>query len=315
MPNATSNHSRSSTFVSLEPHDAWYWAIKAVIAILAIVGNGLVIYFISFKRRLHVTNNWFVLSLAISDFCIGLCTTPTGLVCTFQVECDWRIQMTFYNFLLFASTLNLWAMTTDRYVGIVHSLRYKSLMTTSRVITMIALSWVISFLAAFVRLLWLYDNRLAGKTFDKYYRVVIDIFFGVFSCVVLVTIYVRILSISRKLLMESTTQLDQVTYNHGVSKCSRQSRRNSSARVLGSVVLLFVLCYSLNIYISFCLNFRFCSVNPLAVTISLIMVHLNSAVNFAVYAFMKKDIRQELKRMWRSGNPKHHTSSRELSLA
>ena len=114
MSNITNNHSRSSSQSLLEPTDIWYWAIRGVIVVLTIAGNGLVIYFIVFKRRLRVTNNWFVLSLAIADFCIGLITTPSGLACTFQFRCDWRIQITFYNFLLLASTSNLWAMAIDR---------------------------------------------------------------------------------------------------------------------------------------------------------------------------------------------------------
>ncbi|KAL9984487.1 hypothetical protein ACROYT_G006785 [Oculina patagonica] len=314
MSNITGS-ARSPIAVSLEPTDTWYWAIRGIIAILTITGNGLVIYFITFKRRLRVINNWFVLSLAISDFCVGLFTTPTGLACTFQFRCDWRIQITFYNFLLFASTLNLWVMTVDRYIGIVHSLRYTSLITTTRVILMVAMSWGIAFFTAFVRLLWLYDTHLR-KTIERYYRVSIDIFFGVFSCVVLVAVYVRILYVSRKLSRQSALQVSQVNYNHA-QKCYRQQRRHSSARVLGSVVLLFVLCYSTSIYVSFCLNFRLGPVNPLVGSISLLMIHCNSAVNFVVYAFMKKDIRLELRRLCRCGNPLelNTTASREFSLS
>ena len=317
MANASSGNYSHNLPASIEPQDVWYWIVKAIIAVLSIVGNGLVIYFIVFKRRLRTTNNWFVLSLAVADFSIGLITTLTGFLCTFHFRCDWRMRITFYNFLLFASTLNLWAMAIDRYIRIVHSLRYSSLMTTKRVIIMVSLSWSISFLAAFVRLVWSYDIRLPSVLIDRYYRVVNDIFFGVFSCLVLLIIYARILYISRKIARQSAAQLGQVIYNHEttVSNFHREARRHSSARVLGSVVLLFLLCYSLSIYISICQNFRI-NVSRLLVAISMLMIYLNSAVNFVVYAFMKKDIRRELTRLWRSsGNPTCLTVSRELSLA
>ena len=117
--NVTNNHSRSSiAAVSLEPQDDWYWIIKGITAILAIVGNGFVFYAIAFKRRLYVTNNWFVLSLAIADFCVGLFITPSGLACTFYFRCDFRFQIAFYDFLLFASTLNLWEIGMTDTLGL-----------------------------------------------------------------------------------------------------------------------------------------------------------------------------------------------------
>ena len=319
MLNLTSNYSCPSKPVLLEPLDTWYWVIRGIIAILTITGNGLVIYFIVFKRRLRVNNNWFVLSLAVSDFCIGLFITTSGVACTFQFRCDWRLQTTFYNFLFFASTLNLWAMAIDRYIGILHSLRYKSLMTTKRVAAMIAMSWVISFVGAFVRLLWL-DNKHFNQRIDKYYRLVIDLFFGVVSCVVLGAIYLRILFISRTLARKAAAQLAQINYNYCPNIPTSEARGKKSTKLLGAVVLLFVLCYSLSIYISFCLIFNLHSaVKPLIMRISLLLVHFNSAVNFVVYAFMKKDIRLELRRLFQchrdSGNPFDLTESRELSFA
>ena len=303
MANFTSNHSRSPSHVLLEPLDAWYWVIRGIIAILTITGNGLVMYFITFKRRLRVTNNWFVLSLSVSDFCIGLFTTTSGFACTFHFRCDWRLQIAFYNFFLFSSTLNLWAMAIDRYIGIVHSLRYTSLMTSKRVIAITATSWGISFVAAFVRLLWFHDNHF-DQTIEKYYRVAIDLLFGAVSCVVLIFIYVRVLLISRKLARQIASQANEVSYNYKTndSKLQRQARRNLSTRLLGSVILLFVLCNSLSVYISFCKTFRLCSINPTAMFAAYLLAHFNSAVNFLVYALMKKDIRLELRRLCRCGN-------------
>ena len=316
MANITNNHPRNSSHFVLEPTDIWYWTIRGIISVLTIAGNGLVTYFIVFKRRLRVTNNWFVLSLAVADFCVGLFATPSGVVCTFQLRCDWRVQITFYNFLLLASTLNLWAMAIDRYVAIVHSLRYTSLMTTTRVILIIAMSWGVSFLATFVRLLWLYDRHLTNAI-EKYYTIVIDLLLGILSCVVLLVIYLRILYISHKLSRQTASQEKDVNYNHGppnVSKCHRRTRRNSSARVLGCVILLFVFCFSLNTYVSFCANVKLCSVHPLVGSISLVLVHCNSAVNFVVYAFMKSDIRLELSRLCRCDSSIDVTHSIEVSL-
>ena len=312
MVNITSNHSRSPSHVLIEPLDTWYWVIRGLIAILTIMGNGLVIYFIAFKRRLHVTNNWFVLSLAVADFCVGLFTTSSGFVCTFHFRCDWRLQIVFYNFLLFSSTTNLWTMAIDRYIAIVHSLRYSSLMETKRVIAMVASSWSVSFLAAFVRLLWFQSNHL-NQTIEKYYRVAIDFLFGAVSCIVLIFIYVRVFFISRKIARQTAIQENEVNHNYRPTdpKFQRQARRNLSTRVLGSVVLFFVLCNSLSVYISFCQTFGLRSVNPIVMYVAYMLVHFNSTVNFIVYAFMKKDIRLELRRLCSCCNSGYPSESRE----
>ena len=191
---------------------------------------------------------------------------------------------------------------------------------------MISMAWAISLIAPFARLIWLFSDSPALKKIDKYYRVALDLFFGVFSCVVLLFIYIRILFISRKLSRQTASQMKDINFNHGQSedrdiqnissKRRRRPRRNStSIAVLGSVIFLFVMCYSLNIYISFCSNFQLRSVSTFVGLISLLLVHCNSCVNIVVYAFMKSDIRRELKRLCRCGSPRDlQSQSREFSL-
>ena len=58
-----------------------------------------------FHTRLRATNDWFVLSLAILDFCIGLFTIPSGLVCTFLLLVCLADSDYILFCLLFASTL------------------------------------------------------------------------------------------------------------------------------------------------------------------------------------------------------------------
>lgn len=300
MANFTSNNTQSSGRVLLEPLDTWYWVIRGIIAILSITGNGLVIYLIVSKRRLWVTNNWFVLSLAVADFCVGLFITTTGAACTFCFRCDWRLQLVFYNFFLFSSTTNLWAVAIDRYIGIVYSLRYRSLMTNTRVVLAVAASWSTSFVAAFMRLLWLYDQQLS-RAIDKYYRVIIDFFLGAVSCVVLIFIYLRVLQISRGIARKIVAQANEINHNYKPNdvRSKRQARLNSSTNFFGSLISIFVVCNSFSIYISLCLIFKVGYVNPTISTFAYLLVHCNSAMNFVAYAFMKRDIRQELRRKCR----------------
>lgn len=298
----------------LEPQITWYWSVRIIISFFTIAGNGLAMYLIAANKRLQVTCNWFVLSLAVSDFCVGILVTPTGLVCSYWIQCDWRPQLVFYNFLLYTSTLNLWAMTYDRYNAIAHPFKYITRMTKKRIITIVALSWGVSLLASFIRLPFLYDINLRLKL-DRYYRVLIDLSFGVFSFILLVAIYIRILSIVGKHCRQVASQITQLSFNARRRMACRNERETLSVKILGAVILLFVACYFLSVYISFCSNFKLCIVSPDLSMASLVLVHLNCAVNFIVYALLKKDFRGELRRLCRCENDVFPSEGRGLSMS
>lgn len=285
--------------ILLEPQIIWYWSVRIVIAVFTVTGNGLVICLITTRKHLQVACNWFVLSLAVSDFCVGLLVTPTGLACSYWMHCDWRPQLVFYNFLLFTSTLNLWAIAYDRFSAIVHPLRYIMRMTKKRIITIIASSWSISLLASILRLAFFYDGNLRASGLAKYYRVLIDLWFGILSSILFMAVYVRILVIVGKHRRQISSQRAQLFFNAIPHKVHENEREKLSAKILGILIAAFVACYVLSIYISFCSNFKLCTVSPKLSLISLLLVHLNCAVNFIVYALLKKDFRRELRRLFK----------------
>ena len=50
----------------------WFWVVGWMLTILRVLGNGLLIYLITSRKRLHSTVNWFLLSLGLADLCVGL---------------------------------------------------------------------------------------------------------------------------------------------------------------------------------------------------------------------------------------------------
>ena len=54
----------------------WFWISGWLLVALTVLGNGLVIYLIITKPRLHTKANCFILSLAVADLCSGLAYFP-----------------------------------------------------------------------------------------------------------------------------------------------------------------------------------------------------------------------------------------------
>ena len=52
----------------------WYQILGWLLTVIIIIGNGLVIYLITTRRKLRTKTNWFVLSLAVADFGVGQLT-------------------------------------------------------------------------------------------------------------------------------------------------------------------------------------------------------------------------------------------------
>ncbi|XP_031565536.1 tyramine receptor 1-like [Actinia tenebrosa] len=131
----------------------------SILIVLCGVGNALVCRTIFVTRRLHFPGYYFVASLAVADFLVGVFVLPLSLayMMTFQMKgywifgeavCDvWVLASMWFGC---ASILNLCAVTWDRYIAVTSPLLYVMRMSDRHVIRLIVGIWSTSFIAAII---------------------------------------------------------------------------------------------------------------------------------------------------------------------
>ncbi|XP_002734932.1 alpha-2C adrenergic receptor-like [Saccoglossus kowalevskii] len=125
-------------------------AIFTIILVFGIVfGNTLVCIAILRERSLKGIQNWFLLSLAVSDLMVGVLIIPFGI--TNELMGYWIFGLWWCHIWLVmdvmactASILNLCLISLDRYWSITQALEYAKRRTPRRAAFMIASVWILS---------------------------------------------------------------------------------------------------------------------------------------------------------------------------
>lgn len=277
-------------------------ALGWLLTVVALFGNGLVIYVIATKVQLHTKANWFVLSLAVADFCVGLTQIPLQTVCS-AVPCRWDFLTMFQWFFVYASVSNLCAMTLDRYTAIVKPFTYLLCMQRKQMVLLVCCAWVLPLTVCFLPVTFIYTNK--AQTGMKYFSIVPPILFEIIPCLVLLVATGKILYIAKRHARQTAIMLNQLRCNHLIDTNAARSQRSAargSVSVVTAVVVLFIFCYAVAVYITFCDIFRLC-VRPQALDyIQPLLLVLNSSGNPLAYGLFKKDIKKEFKHLFCHGD-------------
>ena len=128
---------------------------------LSLVGNSWVIFIIARRRRLQTTANWFILSLAAADLGVTCVLAPYTICDVILDTCKEEVVEIFAFFFVNVSAIGLIATVAERYVAIVHSLKYVRIFrTTRRTFIIIGTCWRFPFLfTALRRAMYLTDGR------------------------------------------------------------------------------------------------------------------------------------------------------------
>ncbi|CAH1728618.1 unnamed protein product [Chironomus riparius] len=123
--------------------------IVTILMIVIVVGNMLVIIAIATEKALKNIQNWFIASLAVADFFLGLVIMPFSLaneLMGYWVFGSWwcDIHSAADVLLCTASIMNLCLISLDRYWSITQAVEYLKTRTPARAAVMIAAVWIMS---------------------------------------------------------------------------------------------------------------------------------------------------------------------------
>ena len=274
----------------------WSWILGWLLSILAMTGNGFIIFLVCSKRQLRTKTNAFIVSLAVADFCVGLITVASFVCESLDLCNDRPISMVVWiirNLFAFTSVANLCSLVLDRYIAIVKPLKYLTIMKRRRVIQMVILSWVIpTAIMTFAANVILNTSFSQNLNIPKNTLSVMFISFEIFSSFVLICVFTSMLKVVFKHNRATRSLAKQLRFNHQVSF---KTQEKSAIIMMGIVVGLFLMCYG---------SFMRCSLIRISGIVKacndreyrIILLGLNSATNPLAYSFFKRDIKKDIKR-------------------
>ena len=264
---------------------------------LSLVGNSWVIFIIAKRRRLRTTANWFILSLAAADLGVTCAFSPYMICEVILGTCKEKVGLIFAIYLVTVSAMGLIAMVAERYVAIVHSLKYVRIFTTARrTFLIIGACWGFPFLITAMNLA--VRRNWGVKTLIFY--IIYILLFVVLPTVLLLTAHFHILLIARKLSLQMKALMKQVRFNITANSLKIKEIRNvglkaSTVRLVSVLVTIFTACCGIGLYVFLCYTFKICFVSKHTLLIYRLLLLVNSTMNPLVYAFLKEDIKKDSK--------------------
>nr|CAD7399112.1 unnamed protein product [Timema poppensis] len=116
--------------------------VAGFLSLITVVGNSMVMISFKIDKQLQTISNYFLFSLAVADFAIGLISMPLFTVSTLLGYwplgphiCDTWLALDYLA--SNASVLNLLIISFDRYFSVTRPLTYRAKRTTNRAAIMI----------------------------------------------------------------------------------------------------------------------------------------------------------------------------------
>ncbi|XP_053184763.1 trace amine-associated receptor 8b-like [Scomber japonicus] len=277
------------------------YILLSFISLLTAALNLLVIISIAHFRQLHTPTNFVLLSLAVSDFLVGLLLLPAEILLTETCWILGDILCALYYLLpiiiISASVGNMMLISVDRYVAIVDPLHY-SIKVTKRIVTIcICLCWICS---VFYSIVLLYDNlkqpgrynSCEGECMVNITGAVDLVMSFIIPITVIIVLYMRVFVVAVSQARAMRSSIKAVSLQLSVKVTVKKSEIKA-ARTLGIVIVVFLMCYSPYYCVS--LTGKDILIGTATEVFMIYLMYFNSCLNPVIYVFFypwfKKTIR------------------------
>uniref|UniRef100_A0A3Q3AF77 Trace amine-associated receptor 13c-like n=1 Tax=Kryptolebias marmoratus TaxID=37003 RepID=A0A3Q3AF77_KRYMA len=276
--------------------------VLCFISLITACLNLLVIISISHFKQLHSSTNLVLLSLAVSDFFVGLLMLFQIMLldgCWYFGNLMCFLYYVFNAVLTTASVGNMVLISVDRYVAICDPLHYPIKVTPKRAQICVSLCWSCSLCYAIILLR---DNlKQPGKFNSCSGECVIivgvttqiaDLFLTfIIPIAIIIVLYLKVFVAAVSQIRVMRVHTVAVTNQHS-GKIIKKSEIKA-ARTLGVVVVVFLMC--LCPYFCVTLADQETLLNTSSVAFFLCLFYFNSCLNPVIYAFFYPWFRKSIK--------------------
>ncbi|XP_038576939.1 trace amine-associated receptor 13c-like [Micropterus salmoides] len=273
------------------------------ISLLTVTLNLLVIISVSHFRQLHTPTNILLLSLAVSDFLVGLLLMPGDFlrktVCWFlsDLMCSLYIYVSYI--IPFASIGDMVLISVDRYVAICDPLHYTTRITEKRVKLCVCLCW---FCSVFYSSFFVKDDLTQPGRYNSCYGecvVVVDpiaeavnlVLTFIVPVIVIIVLYMRVFVVAVSQARAMRSHITAVTLQRSETLTAKKSELKA-ARTLGVLVVVFLIClfpyYGVTLAGDSLINIS-------SVNFVIYLCYLNSCLNPVIYAMFYPWFRKSVK--------------------
>uniref|UniRef100_A0A287B625 Trace amine associated receptor 6 n=1 Tax=Sus scrofa TaxID=9823 RepID=A0A287B625_PIG len=253
-------------------------------ALLAMLGNLLVMIAILHFKQLHSPTNFLIASLACADFLVGVTVMPFSMVRS--VESCWYFGRSFCTFhtccdvaFCYSSLFHLCFISIDRYMAVTDPLVYPTKFTVSVSGLCISISWVLPLVySGAVFFTGAYDDGLEELSIVNQNWVLIDFLSFFIPTLVMIILYSNIFLVARQ-----------------QAKRLKILRERKAAKTLSITVITFMISwipYSIDSLIDAFMGF----ITPAYIyEICCWCAYYNSAINPLIYALFYPWFRKAIK--------------------